>query len=255
MKRMKQGAMVLGMAVISAVMGSFAQAGQTQAEPGGKISISGGKGYLDNNQWGSSEVPSGWQKIYYSADNNYGWQWNWPSSTTSVKGYPSVVAGWHWTDGYTKGSGLPVQLAAHKNVNTSVKYAFAKANGTYNAAYDLWLHTTNKATWANAPTDEVMIWLNRNNGALPAGSYKETVTLAGTQWDLYVGKVSSWNVYSFVRKTPTTSASLNMTNFTDHLLKKNYLTKDKYLSSVEFGTEIYNGSGAFRLFNWDVTVK
>lgn len=254
MKDIKKGMLVLGMACACAVAG-YASAGQIQTGSDTKISLNGGKAYLYNNQWGRGEVPNGSQEIYYNSSSDNGWRWNWPSSTTSVKGYPSAVSGWHWTAGYTPNSGFPVQLSAHKRVDTKVSYAFDKAAGAYNAAYDLWFHSTNNATWANAPTDEVMVWLNRSGGVTPAGSYKETVTLAGTQWDLYVGYVSSWNVYSFVRKTPVTSAALNMTDFTDLLLQKKYLSKDKYLSSVEFGTEIYNGSGAFRLLNRQVNVK
>ena len=254
MKGIKKGMLALGMACACAAAG-YASAGQVQTGSDTKISLDGGKAYLYNNQWGRGEVPNGSQKIYFNNSRDYGWQWNWPSSTTSVKGYPSVVSGWHWTADYTKGSGLPVQLSAHKRVDTNVKYALKDAKGAYNVAYDLWLHSINNATWANAPTDEVMVWLNRSGGVTPAGSYKETVTLAGTQWDLYVGHVSSWNVYSFVRKEPTTSAALNMRDFTDYLQGKKYLTPEKYLSSVEFGTEIYNGSGAFRLLSRNMTVR
>mgnify|MGYP006157213253 CR=1 FL=1 len=34
----------------------------------------------------------------------------------------------------------------------------------------------------------------------------DTVTIAGTTWDLYVGR-TSWNVYSFVRTSNTRSPS------------------------------------------------
>lgn len=254
MKDMKTGMVALGMAFICASINN-ASAGQVETAPETKITVDSGKAYLYNNQWGRGEVPNGTQEIYFNSTRDYGWRWNWPSSTTSVKGYPSVVSGWHWTAGYTPESGFPVQLSAHKRVDTNVRYAFVNATGAYNAAYDLWFHTTNAATWANSPTDEVMVWLNRNGDISPAGNYQETVTLAGTQWDLYVGHVSSWNVYSFVRQTPTTAAALNMRDFTDYLQGKNYLTPDKYLSSVEFGTEIYNGSGAFRLLSKRVTVR
>lgn len=254
MKGLKTGMAALGVAMICTPI-LYASADQIQTAPDAKIALDSGKSYLYNNQWGGGEVPNGSQQIYHSDGSDNGWRWKWPSSTTSVKGYPSIVTGWHWTAGYTPNSGLPVQLSAHKHVDTNVNYAFQDATGAYNAAYDLWFHTTDAATWANTPTDEVMVWLNHNGDVTPVGSYKETVTLAGTQWDLYVGYASSWNVYSFVRKVPTTSASFNMMAFTDYLLSKQYLTKDKYLSSVEFGTEIYGGSGAFRLFKYEVNVR
>ncbi|WP_149093761.1 hypothetical protein [Paenibacillus terrae] len=71
----------------------------------------------------------GWtQSIFHNSDSNLGWSWNWPSNTSSVKGYPSVVSGWHWTADYTPGSGLPARLWDNKNMNTSVSYSI-KANG------------------------------------------------------------------------------------------------------------------------------
>lgn len=127
--------------------------------------------------------------------------------------------------------------------------------GGYNTAYDAWFHSTTNAMRANAPTDKVIVWLNRSGNVTPTGSYKEPGTLAGTQRDLNVGDAPSWNLYSFLRKETTTSAGLNMTDVTDCLMSKGYLSNHKYSSGVEFNAGIYNGSDAFHLLTRQVNVQ
>ncbi|MBE0340324.1 hypothetical protein E4V51_02815, partial [Paenibacillus sp. 28ISP30-2] len=129
-------------------------------------------------------------------------------------------------------------------------YSFYRnSNGTYNAAYDVWFHETDKASWDSTPTDELMIWLNNTNAG-PAGTYVETVSLAGSNWDVYKGWIDAgsgkgWNVFSFVRKSNTNSASFNIKNFTDYMIyTKKWMSNAKFVSSVEFGTEIFDGGGS-----------
>ncbi|MCY8406569.1 GH12 family glycosyl hydrolase domain-containing protein, partial [Bacillus sonorensis] len=65
-----------------------------------------------------------------------------------------------------------------------------------------------------------------------------------------------WNVYSFVRTSNTQSASLNIRHFTNYLSnQKKWLDKSKYVSSVEFGTEVFGGTGQINISNWDVNVR
>lgn len=231
----------------------------SSSTPSDKINFANNKYYLFNNVWGQGQVQGWTQSIFHNNDKNMGWNWNWPSNTSSVKGYPSIVSGWHWTAGYTPGSGLPVRLWDNKNINTSVNYSI-KANGTYNAAYDVWFHETDKASSDSAQTDELMIWLN-NTKAGPAGSYVETVSLAGSDWDLYKGWIDAgngkgWNVFSFVRKKNTNSASFNIKNFTDYIIyTKKWMSNAKFMSSVEFGTEIFGGSGSMNISKWNVNVQ
>jgi hypothetical protein len=50
-------------------------------------------------------------------------------------------------------------------------------------------------------------------------------------------------VYSFVRRTRTTSARLNLDDFSRALVRRNLLGRDKYLSGIEAGTEVLKGEG------------
>lgn len=105
-----------------------------------------------------------------------------------------------------------------------------------------------------------MIWLNNKNAG-PAGSYVETVSVGGHNWKVYKGYIDAgngkgWNVYSFVRTSNIQSASLNIRDFTNYLAdSKKWLSKTKYVSSVEFGTEVFGGTGQINISNWDVKVR
>ncbi|OSM98484.1 glycoside hydrolase [Lonsdalea populi] len=225
------------------------------SKDGAKLYLPGGIDYVYNNTWGKSDVPNGQQAIYLNSAKDMGWSWSWINDINSVKGYPSIVHGWHWTKGYGTNTGLPIRLSENKNINTSAAWSFSNTSGTYNVSYDIWFHSDNKASWSSAPTDELMIWMNSTN-ASPAGSYVNTVTIGGIPWDVYKGKVSSWNVYSFVIKSNQTSANLNIKNFTDYLVNsKRWMSNTKYISSIEFGTELYKGSGTFKISKWSISIK
>ncbi|HKX31083.1 MAG TPA: endo-1,4-beta-glucanase [Blastocatellia bacterium] len=209
-----------------------------------------GKYWINNNTWGQSSG-TGWECIWSwgSASSSWGWgtSWSWANSPSSVKAYPSVVLGWHW--GWRRsGTGLPVQLSANRNVNSGWNYT-VRQTGTnvMNVAYDLWFHPISNPGSSNNPSDELMIWLYRSGGAGPAGTYQATVNLAGTSWDLYRGFIGSgssgWNVYSFVRRSNTTSATMNLRDFTNHIVSRGWMSNSKYLTSVQAGSEIFTGTG------------
>ncbi|WP_233531684.1 GH12 family glycosyl hydrolase domain-containing protein [Paenibacillus alkalitolerans] len=249
-------------AVLAAVMlfGSIAYAASSST-PFAKIYWGNNKYYLFNNTWGSNSASSGWwQSIYYNNNYDMGWTWNWGTANPgSVKAYPSIVSGWHWTNGYTTGSGFPTRIWDNKNINASVNYSIS-ANGTYNAAYDIWVHNTNNAVDNSTPTDEIMIWLNNTNAG-PLGSYVETVSIAGSSWRLYKGWLNAgngtgWNVFSFVRTSNTSSSSMNLRDFIHYVVyTKNWMSNSKFISSVEFGSEIFTGSGNFHINSYSVNVQ
>jgi hypothetical protein len=87
-----------------------------------------------------------------------------------------------------------------------------------------------------------MIWLYRSGGAGPLGTFQGTVTIAGTSWDLYRGNIG-WNVFSFIRRTNTTSATLHLQDFLNNLVSRGWMSNTKYLTSIQAGTEVFVGNG------------
>jgi len=205
-------------------------------------SITLGKYWLNNNLWGQ-DAGTGWQCMWDTASGStigWGTSWGWSGSPSQVKSFTSSVLGWHW--GWkTSGTELPVRLNAGRDVYTDWRYRVS-GSGTMNVAYDLWLHDIPNPDWQHNPTDEVMVWLYRSGGAGPLGTFQGTVTIAGTSWDLYRGDIG-WNVFSFVRRSNTTSATLHMQDFLNNLVGRGWVANTKYLSSIEAGTEVFVGDG------------
>nr|WP_113867401.1 glycoside hydrolase [Brenneria salicis]NMN91984.1 glycosyl hydrolase family 12 [Brenneria salicis ATCC 15712 = DSM 30166]RBP61291.1 glycosyl hydrolase family 12 [Brenneria salicis ATCC 15712 = DSM 30166]RLM30294.1 glycoside hydrolase [Brenneria salicis ATCC 15712 = DSM 30166] len=250
---------LLPMLIATSLFSPLTASAVSSSKDADKIFFEDNKYYVFNNVWGKDKVENWQQTIFYDKASSMGWNWDWPSNTSDVKAYPSLVSGWHWTAGYTANSGLPVKLSSGKHITTQVAYSI-EATGTYNAAYDIWFHTTAKANWDSTPTDELMIWLNSTNAG-PAGEYVETVNLGGSSWKVFKGWINAgdgkgWNVFSFVRTANTNNASINIRHFTNYLVdRKNWMGNEKYVSSVEFGTEIFGGDGQINISEWRVDVK
>ncbi|MFI1989936.1 cellulose binding domain-containing protein [Actinoplanes sp. NPDC020271] len=216
-----------------------------------------GKYWVNNNVWGRADGTGSqcvWENGLNGDNLSWGTNWTWAGDTTKVKAYASAVLGWHW--GWkTTGTGLPVQLSAGKKVQTSWNFTVTqKTSNIMNVSYDLWFHTKSNPDWPDQPADEVMVWLYKSGGAGPVGTKQATVTVGGTTWDLYRGNIG-WNVYSFVRTSNTTSAVLDLTDFTDDLAGRGWLDKTKYLSSVQAGTEIFTGSGQLDTSAYSVRIS
>jgi len=214
---------------------------------------------LYNNIWGSG---AGSQCVWdNSADGGtiswgtgYTWANNAKGTDADVKSYASTVLGWHWGWKVDKAkTGLPVRIGDRKKTTVSWEFSLPAAPGTMNVAHDLWLHSKSTADWQDQPTDEVMIWLNRQDGAGPLGTKYGSVSLGGAMWDIYQGDIG-WKVYSFVRRTNTTRATLNLDDFTQALVRRKLLTNDKYISGIESGTEVFRGAGRLDTTSYAVTI-
>lgn len=218
--------------------------------------ITQGKYWLNNNTWGRASG-SGWQCVWnsYQSGNTIGWgtNYSWTGQSNSVKSYTSSVLGWHW--GWrNSNTGLPVRISDNRNVNTSWNFGVQHSGGAMNVSYDLWLHTIANPTYANNPTDEIMIWPYRLNGAGPVGTRQATVSIGGQSWDLYRGNIG-WNVFSFIRTSNTTSVNLNLRDFMNNLVSRGWVSNSKYLTSIQSGTEVFVGTGTVTTNSYSVTIS
>ncbi|MEU6069975.1 MULTISPECIES: GH12 family glycosyl hydrolase domain-containing protein [Streptomyces] len=80
-----------------------------------------------------------------------------------------------------------------------------------------------------------------------------SVSPGGSTWDICRGDIR-WNAHSFVRRTNTTSAALDLDDFTQALVRRNLLSKDKYVSRIESGTEVFQGSGRLDAKSYSVGI-
>jgi len=229
-----------------------APAAQT-CEAFGTIAL--GKYYVNNNLWGQDSGQGrqcAWDTYRNGDTIGWGTEWEWSGAAHEVKSFTSTVLGWHW--GWrSDATELPVRLSDNRPVRTSWRYAVSADPGTMNVAYDLWLHDRVAEDWEDQPTDEVMIWTYRSGGAGPLGQKTGTVRIGGATWDLYQGDIG-WKVHSFVRTSNTTSVDLDLNDFLRALRDRGSVGPEKYLSSVEAGTEVFTGKGRLDTSAYSVDV-
>jgi hypothetical protein len=208
-------------------------------------SITLGKYWVNNNQWGA-DAASGQVCIWSTCEsgNTIGWgtSWNWTGGDAAqVKSYGSVVLGWQWGWKVTN-TGLPVQLSSNRKVTCGWTFT-ATSTGNFNVAYDLFAHPSADPGTSSDPTDEIMIWLYRNN-ASPIGAQQASASVAGTDWNLHRGSNGRWNVMSYVRASNTQSATFDTMLFMKDLVNRGWIAGSKYLVSVQAGSEAFTGQGS-----------
>ena len=213
--------------------------------------VTEGSYFLQNDEWGLSGGPGGWQQVCTGSSSNGSWNstWWWPAGTGAIKAYPSIVRGWQYGTWSPDHGGFPVQVSAQAPLPTSVSFAMA-GNNQYDTAYDLFF---SPSTNPSGPSAELMVWL-AYSGTQPAGSkVASAVALGGVggTWDVWQGNVG-WPVWSFVRTSKTTSFSSNLQPFIYYVANtKGWLSTSWYALNIEFGTEIINSNGA----NGPITVS
>jgi xyloglucan-specific endo-beta-1,4-glucanase len=210
--------------------------------------------YWVNNNWWGGDTGSGQTCIWSNCATGdlvgWGQSFNWTGQAGAVKTYASLVFGWQWgwqlgSNGQRLVTSLPLQLNTNKAVNCGWSFNVTATNTiTMNVAYDLYAHTIANAGTNDDPTDEIMIWLYRGNGAAPIGTKQNgTLNAGGGTFDLYDGSNTRWKVHSYVRQANATTAVLNMMDFMHDLASRGLLANTKYLSSVQAGSEIFSGQG------------
>lgn len=225
-----------------------AEAGRTSAQA---ASISMGKYWVNNNQWGY-KTGSGTQSIWSTCQQGdlvgWGTGWSWTGTSNAVKSYASSILGWHW--GWKVGNtGMPVQISSGKKLNCGWDFTVTQSGGSLDISYDIFAHTISNAGTNDDPTDEIMIWLYKQEGAGPIGTKQATVTIGGTAWDLYRGTVNDgnnqhrWNVFSYVRVANATTSVLNIMDFMNDLVSRSWIQSSKYLSTIQSGVEVFAGTG------------
>jgi hypothetical protein len=222
----------------------------------------------ENNQWGKGKAngPSSQCLLRRTVDGapQYGWSWEWPGYNASVFAYPEIIYGWKpWSGGTSTDPRLPMKVTDIRTLKMRFDIDL-QASGGYNLAPEIWLTSTAEASLRPAPariTTEIMFWMNREKME-PAGTFMEKVAIEGADYLLWkldgvgdTGNGQGWAYFAFVRARPQNKATLDIRQFIQYLLSKNYITADNYVASVEFGTEIAGGKGTAWLKEYSLVVE
>ncbi len=215
-----------------------------------------GKYWMQNNQWGTvgANYTSYWLYTYFQSydtsteDCSLGWEWSFPSGQGGgVKFYP-YIGTWY--------NGLPVQASSSTKVLLDWDYVLEGTSGTFDCAWDIWCSSPTNVNNPLAPaSDEIMIWTYASSQwAIPSGTKVATVSIDGYTWDVWKYWMG-WNYVAFKLVGNTSSiANLNITDFTHYLLT-NSLMSDDYITQVQAGSEITDGSGQIWTYHYRCDVQ
>ena len=218
---------------------------------------------IHNNKWGQYKLKSGekYEQSIYCGDNKFGWAYMTQKLDRGVIGYPEVLIGQSPWGGNSTNQQFPIKIKEIKTLESSYDVTMYVQPKMYNLAYDLWF-TKNSEISAKNISHELMIWEDRNISR-PGGKYITTVKLSSGSYRLYheymdrtsenLG-VSGWNYTAFIRVDRRRNGNIDLKEFITEMLNRGYITKDEFLTSVEFGNEVCNASGLTILNKYNVKI-
>ncbi len=215
-----------------------------------------------NNMWGRGDITDYEQcllRCIAGADTTYGWRWRWPLGSGSVKAYPEVIFG-HKPLGHPPISqtapGLPKRISDLDRLQVSYEVEMT-ARGLYNLAFEMWVTSANPPTTGKI-THEVMIWVDHTIWPAMPEFIVDEVEIDGAVYDVYIDPRSESEgdskYIAFSSRKRALSGKLNFEKFLDYLIAHHSLPDDQYVTSVELGNEVIEGTGETWLTHYEITV-
>ena len=217
---------------------------KTVCEKFGSTPVQGGRYEVQNSLWGAST-----RQCITAFDTGFRVEAN-HNKPSGPASYPSMVFGCNYGN-CTKGTPFPRPVSDLGDLRSSWAVK-VPAKGDYTAAYDIWFDPTPRRT--GRPTGlELMIWLKHTDRVQPIGKKTGEVTLAGTTWEVWLGKADLPTI-SYVRKEQVTSVTnLPLQEFSADAVKRGLLKNDWYLTSVQAGFEPWIGGTGLETTSFSVT--
>jgi len=172
-------------------------------------------------------------------------------NSRDVAAYPFVYKGCHWGH-CTRSSGLPLKVKDLKAARSSWEINVEGVEGTWNAAYDIWFSVKGSSDPRGGA--ELMIWINRGGGAIPAGKRVATVEIGGMVWDVYFANMS-WNYIAYLAREPLTSVDLDIKAFIDDAVSRGFIDPEWFLDAIEAGFEIWRGGSGLETLSFSANVE
>ncbi len=209
-------------------------------------STTSGSYVIMNNRWGTSAT----QCISTSSNGFTITQQDGVSTGGAPVSYPAIYLGCHYTN-CSPGSPLPKQISSIGSANSGISYTFA--NGTFDAAYDIWLDPTAKTNGVNQT--EIMIWFNHTGSVQPVGSATATASVGGRNWTVWTGNNGSNDVVSYVATSTISSWNFDVMNFIRDTISRGRATTSWYLTSIQAGFEPWRGGVGLAVSNFSATIS
>jgi hypothetical protein len=153
-----------------------------------KVSVGGENYIIQNNNWGNTagELILNYKNNSFVVTAGSGNGGDAPAS------FPSIYIG---NNGNTANGvystkttdNLPIQISAITSIPSTFRYS--GGTSVFNATYDIWFaKSPPTAEYQDGIDGFVMIWLRDPAGKQPIGSQVGTATIAGQNWNVWVGR-------------------------------------------------------------------
>jgi len=231
-----------------------------------------------NNIWNAGTMRSdSWSQTIsarQASDNSIvaSWNYNWLAqkrgAAQEVKAYPEVIYGnklGTLVTGSKADTGLPERI--DKLATFMIDYRYSETgNAERNVAIESFFHESCNITGPCHHHDnrayEMMVWINNPKTWRPGDLARKAVEIDGLKWDVYIKPRSNKRYIAFAVNTPQTEGEINWNRFVDWTvnwttanaaeLGISPMTPDLCMGAIEFGTELWSGSGSFALEKLDI---
>lgn len=230
----------------------------------GELIIDGRHKKLYNNLWGITDKEKRYKNlksyIYYKPDGSFGWEWNRPDprpndGTYITPIYPEVIVGAIPGDSDYTTSIFPIKYGDINSWTSEVEYIWNKLpSDKNNLAYDLY--------WLN-PGDlydkkfNIMIWIQGHHDEKPIGIVSDG-TNEYIHYKRNAGEGEYWEWHAFELKDQSLSRNnfkVDIKRLLDNAFPPGTLHDDWVISGMEFGSEIWRGSGRIEINRYIINLN
>jgi hypothetical protein len=232
----------------------------------------GGEG-SSQNRYQKADVTRDGKNYFFMAN---GWGPNFVSQSVSWKGtaftvesmqgtegpnyepasYPTMFCG-EYSDSRSRECGLPRALEGMTALETGWSWEDNGNAGEYNAAYDIWLGTSNERS---SFSGYLMVWYREPAGQQPAGQRVMTgvtvANVAGT-WDIWTGMVLGKPIINWVRSEgqDTHDMEFDVLDFVADARMRGLPVPGTHVLSVAVGFELWSSVTNLQSLDFYVDVK
>ena len=215
---------------------------QTTYVDGNQDTIDDGKYTILNNKYGNPNAYQGcWR---WRVGDSWGWGSYFDKTDLNTFNVPAAILGWHWS---TPGADtqLPAIVWNNDPVVTRANWELiGDGDRRLNVGYSLWFHDQQQQDdgldYLDTPKVKIAICLYDEGGVTPEGTIQETVWIQGEQWQVWRRTGGDTDTITFrANRDAVNDKELQLSSFIQYVVyTKGWMTNDKILSGVEFGSEV-----------------
>jgi hypothetical protein len=232
----------------------------------GSIAFDNGQCSIVNNTWNKAAAGNGFKQSVFLEDfvgkQVIGWRWQAPwHFPPRVVSQPEIICGNKPWDPKTRpDAGFPF-LAGTKRITADFDVRL-RARGVYNMSFSLWVVSAVPPTKKDI-THEIMIWTD-HHWQSPAGRRVDSLDVNGTKFEVYIEphqhdasgeNANTWTYVAFVAEHPVLRGPLEISAFLDYLLHRGTLTSNDYLTGIELGNEVSQGTGLTEIRDFAISIR